>query len=212
MRKTVFAAIVSTMALTLLSPALAAPELSKATIDYFTEANVSSILNKIGAKNVKRAKAEVDSIVLEFEGNGLPFRAVLTVCKDRPGCLGLLLGIPLAQDGVTFSHDVINGFNESYLFGKAYRAENGAAVVLSRYIIADGGITEANVGHNIAVFAAMPETFIKHMNSQIVASVGSRPSQLTPVMWEHADSKSGHAAKKTPYDFFSKLPAGVFQR
>ena len=36
----------------------------------------------------------------------------------------------LAQDGVTFSHDVINGFNESYLFGKAYRAENGAAVVL----------------------------------------------------------------------------------
>ncbi len=192
MRNYLFAAAVASMTLVASAPSMSAEALTKTSIEGFSEANVTSVLTRLGAADVKRVKVEGDIIVIEYTANGMPFRAVLLHCDNPPGCLGLLLGIPLKFEGATLSHDIINGFNENYPFGKAHRIDNGAVVVFTRYVIADGGISEINLGINIAVLAAMPSVFAKYMQTQIVASVGGRAFQAIPVNWDRLNTKPGH--------------------
>lgn len=211
MRNYLFAAAVASQALLASAPANAAEALTKTAIEGFSEANVSSVLTRLGAADVKRVKVDDDTIVLEYVANGLPFRAVLLHCDQAPGCLGLLLGIPLKLEGTTVANETVNGFNENYPFGKAYRVDNGAAIVLTRYVIADGGISEINLGINIAVLAAMPSIFVKHMQSQIVASVGGRSLQALPVSWDRLNTKSGHDKPVSSVGIFGKSAVEILQ-
>jgi hypothetical protein len=168
MRKLMLAA---GMALAILgtAPAAVAQELSTTPMTHFTADSVTALLTKIGAQNVTSSKDSDGITTIVFEVSGTKFRGILLVCKTQPNCLGLLLGVGVASD-VGYSTEVVNSFNGSAPFGKAYRSKDGKAVVLFRYVISDYGILEANVGSNIANFTGMPAAFARHMANQTIAS------------------------------------------
>ena len=169
MRKLILAA---GMALALSgTPGAFAQELSSTPLTHFTADNVTALLTKIGAQNVSSAKDTDGITTIAFEASGQKFRGMLLVCKQQPNCLGLLLGVAVAAEGGTFSAEIVNSFNGSAPFGKAYRSKDGTAVVLFRYVIADYGILEANVASNVANFTGMPAAFARHLSSQTIASI-----------------------------------------
>jgi hypothetical protein len=158
-----------------------AQEFSATPIKYFTPENVSAVVTKLGGQNVTTAKGENGTIV-RFEANGASYTSVIVACKGQPGCLGLLLGIPVSLEGNgSFSQDAVNGFNATIPFGKAVRAPDGKSVILYRYVIADGGIMEANLGTNIAVFSVLPSVFAKYLSQQVIASAGQAQPKVMPL-------------------------------
>jgi hypothetical protein len=162
--------VVTGVALASLATGAQAQDFSDKPIKYFTPENVSAVVTKLGAQNVTSAKSE-NGTVVRFEANGATYSSLIVACKGQPGCLGLLLGIPVSLEGGAFSQDAVNGFNASVPFGKAVRINDGKSVILYRYVIADGGILEANLGTNIAVFSILPSVFAKHLSQQVIASV-----------------------------------------
>jgi len=169
MRKLMLAAGMA-LALAGTAPAALAQELSSTPITHFNPTNVSTLLTKIGAQNVSSSKDTDGITTVTFEVSGVEFRGILLVCKTQPNCLGLLLGVPVRLESGTFSSEIVNSFNGSAPFGKAYRVKDGTAVVLFRYVISDYGILEANVASNIANFTGMPGAFARHMSNQTIAS------------------------------------------
>lgn len=147
-----------------------AQDFSGTPMANFTADNVSALLTKIGAENVAAAKTNDGAPTVTFEVSGAKFRGVLFVCKQSPNCFGLLLGVPVFIEGGAISHDAVNGFNGTAPFGKAFRAKDGNAVLLFRYVIADQGIMEGNLASNIANFVGMPAAFARYLSSQTVAS------------------------------------------
>jgi hypothetical protein len=157
-----------------------AQDYSDKPIKYFTPENVSAIVTKLGAQNVTSAKSE-NGTVVRFEANGATYTSLIVACKGQPGCLGLLLGIPVSLEGGSFSQDAVNGFNAAIPFGKAVRINDGKSVILYRYVIADGGILEANLGTNIAVFSILPSVFAKYLSQQVIASLDQAPPKVVPM-------------------------------
>jgi hypothetical protein len=158
------------LALTGAAPAALAQDLSSTPITHFNATNVSALLTKIGAQNVSSSKDSDGITTVTFEVSGAKFRGILLVCKTQPNCLGLLLGVPVHMEGGTISSEIVNSFNGSAPFGKAYRVKDGTAVVLFRYVISDYGILEANIASNIGNFVGMPAAFARHLANQTIAS------------------------------------------
>ncbi|MDZ4867582.1 MAG: hypothetical protein SGI91_09690 [Alphaproteobacteria bacterium] len=212
MRKLMLAAGMA-LAMSGAAPAALAQELSSTPMTHFTATNVSALLTKIGAQNVTSSKDADGITTIVFEVAGTKYRGMLLVCKTEPNCLGLLLGVPVFSDGGTISSEVVNSFNGGAPFGKAYRAKDGTAVVLFRYVISDYGILEGNVASNIANFTGMPDAFKRHLASQTIASnqVGNPATvNLTtakPAAAAAAETKAAVAAK-APAAVGLKLPAG----
>lgn len=211
MRRLILAA---SMALAILgtAPAAFAQELSSTPITHFTADNVTALLTKIGAQNVTSAKGTDGITSIKFDVSGVKHTGVLLVCKTQPNCLGLLLGVPVALESGTFSAEVVNGFNGSAPFGKAYRVKDGTAVILFRYVISDYGILEGNVASNIANFTGMPAAFARHLANQTIASnQDGKPATVnlttaTPAAAAAAETKAAITAKQ-PAVVGLKLPA-----
>ena len=161
------------------SAAATAAELSMTPITGFTVSNVTSVLTKLGAENVTTGKSSENEDIIRFEAGGIKYAGLIRACGNGHGCLGLLLGVPVLLEQGTFSADLVNNFNDASPFGKAVRVENGKAVVLFHYVIADGGILESNLGANIAVFSILPGAFAKFASQQVVAS--AEKPQVLPV-------------------------------
>lgn len=160
-----------------------AQEFSSTPIKYFTAESLSAVLGKLGAQQVTSGKDQEGDTIVRFEAGEVKYTAIIVACKNQPGCLGLLLGVPVSVENGTFSHDVVNGFNDALPFAKAVRTNDGKAVVLFRYIISDGGVLEANLATNIAVFSALPGVFAKYLSRQVVASVEqTRPMPMSVVV------------------------------
>lgn len=165
-----------------LASSVQAQEFSPTPIKYFTAEGLSAVLGKLGAQHVTSAKDQDGDTVVRFQSGEVKYSAIIVACKNQPGCLGLLLGVPVSVESGTFSHDVVNGFNDALPFAKAVRTADGKAVVLFRYIISDGGILEANLATNIAVFSALPGAFAKYLSRQVVASLEQpRPMPMSVV-------------------------------
>jgi hypothetical protein len=188
------------------APAAVAQELSSTPMTHFTADNVSALLTKIGAQNVTSSKDADGITTIVFEVSGAKFRGILLVCKTQPNCLGLLLGVPVGLESGTFSAEVVNGFNGSAPFGKAYRVKDGTAVILFRYVISDYGILEANVASNIANFTGMPAAFARHLANQTIASnQDGKPATVNLTTAKPATA----AAAETKAAVTAKAPAAV---
>jgi hypothetical protein len=195
--------LVTCAALAGMATSAVAQDFSDKPIKYFTPENVTAIVTKLGGQNVNAAKTD-NGTVVRFDANGATYTSLITACKGQPGCLGLLLGIPVSLEGGTFSQDAVNSFNAAIPFGKAARTNDGKTVILYRYVIADGGILEANLGTNIAVFSVLPTVFAKHLSQQVVASVDqaqpkvvqmsavTAPSAAPPTIGLKAPTASAH--------------------
>lgn len=208
--------LVTGLALAALTAGAAAQDFSDKPIKYFTPENVSAVVTKLGGQNVTTAKSE-NGAVVRFEANGATYTSVIVACKGQPGCLGLLLGIPVSLQGGTFSQDAVNGFNAAVPFGKAVRANDGKSVVLYRYIIADGGILEANLGTNIAVFSILPSVFAKYLSQQVIASADQVPPKVVqlsavtapatpPLVGLRAPAAAAHDDIEQHLKFFAQEP------
>lgn len=191
----------------------ATPQFSDKPIDYFTEANVSALLIKMGAAGVTSSK-EGDTSIVRFEVNGATHAAVIVACpQGKPGCLGLLLVVPVQLTEGTFSSEVVNGFNEKVPFGKAVRSADGKVVVIARYVISDNGILEANLAANVANFAALPATFARFLASQVVASADKGTAQPVAMSTEAKKTEiAPHSEFQNVYDFAAKQPAIVLPK
>lgn len=177
---------------------------SAADLKAFTADNVKAALTGMGVANVTSEKDASGTTAVKFAVNEAPFVGLLVGCKDQQGCLGLLLVIPVGLTEGKFSHQAVNGFNEVLPFGKAVRGDDGAVVFLSRYVIADGGVSDANLRANIAVFTAMPASFAKYLSTQVVASV-AEPGRAVPVHLEKVDAPV-HGELQKHYEMLLKQP------
>jgi len=198
----------------LLAAGLCAPTFAQAAnepIKYFTAENVQAALTGLGAASVTSEKDKTGSLVVRFSVREAPFLAVLTGCKGQPGCLGLLLVIPVGLPDGKFSHQAVNGFNEVLPFGKAVRGDDGAVVFLSRYLISDGGISEENLRANIGVFTAMPDSFAKYLSAQLTASLSEPAPHAVPIAHLEA-SGAPHSEIEQRIEMLVKEPRYVLPR
>jgi hypothetical protein len=120
----------------------------------FTSDSVMSILGEAGATNLQKGVAEGIPYVKGTDHNGFNFVALMRAC-EQTACRGIELAYSWRMDGKTVSLPSVNAFNEQYTFAKAFLTEGGN-LVLSRLIIADGGITRDNVLANVIVFLQLP--------------------------------------------------------
>lgn len=190
-----------------------AQQFSDKPIKHFTEANVSALLSKLGATGVSSSK-DGNTTVVRFEVNGATHVAAIVACpQGQPGCLGLLLLVPVALSEGTFAHEVVNGFNEASGFGKAVRSNDGKSVLITRYVISDNGILEGNLAVNISVFTAMPNQFARFLASQVVASADKGTAQPVAMSSEPKKSEiAPHSEFQSLYDFAAKQPAIVLPK
>lgn len=190
-----------------------AQQFSDKPIKHFTEANVSALLIKMGATGVTSSK-DGNTTIVRFEVNGATHVAAIVACpKGQPGCLGLLLLVPVRLAEGTFTHDVINGFNDASAFGKAVRSDDGKSIVITRYVISDNGILEGNLAVNISVFAAMPNQFASFLASQVVASADKGTAQPVAMSTEPKKPEvAPHSEFQSLYDFAAKQPAIVLPK
>lgn len=126
-------------------------------------ANAPVIIERIGQATLLEALARIGAQAERLDDSGKAFRVVFasgarallqrTACKDD-SCAGLLmLGLfTLPEDGsVTETDKVRRSFSATYNSVSVITNERGEHVVKS-YVIADGGITPANLAVQIGVF------------------------------------------------------------
>jgi hypothetical protein len=167
------AATAASIAVTSASAGIEGEQRKATYLDHFSIENVTEVLQKVGATGISSGVTEDKKFsFVRFEFGGIGYIAILTACKETPRCAGLLLGTALgASPTETVSFEAVNNFNDTLAFAKVTRTDDGKAVVLSRYVIADGGIADENLATNIAVFTALPQVFAKYLSAQKVASM-----------------------------------------
>jgi hypothetical protein len=126
----------------------------------YTIAEMSTLLNGLGYASVK--KAEGGRFDIETE-TGFKFSVELTVCdveNEPAGCLGINLfaswGIEPGDE--TKLRTAIDRFNNEYRIGKALLLDD--SVYAERYVITDGGVTQAHIAEEIAEFESAMEAFV----------------------------------------------------
>ena len=189
------------VAAALLCASLGAASADDATsIQYFTAENVSALLTKWGAAKVTQGKMKSGETKIEFDVQGVTHTAILLACpQGKPGCLGLYLGVPVAIKDGKAPAEAINGFNDALPFGKAVRVDDGSVVVLFRYVISDGGISEENLNVNVAVFTQTPEILAKYLSSvNIVASLPTK-APTAQLGYSTPATTSAHAPSGTSW-------------
>ena len=170
-----FTGIVGVLAGLTLLAALGSPDLnSRAAEDSrlvtsFTVDEVVAIAKELGATEIQTGTDD-DSPVITLKKDDLYFALVLRSCKDAPGCHGLLLSLFFEPDKTTpFALDAVNAMNNKYAFVKFFVAKD-ASLGISRFLLADGGISRENVMVNMADFFAMPGIIAEDNNSSAPVS------------------------------------------
>lgn len=191
--------------------ALAAAPASAQTVTAFTTQNVIQALTNIGATGAQAGtvNGQGGGQIVRFEANGLKHVAALEVCNaGAAGCLGLNI-ITIWNDVPGVDLGVLNDFNITYSFGKAVGVNSNMAV--SRYAIADGGVSMKNLEANLSNHAGLAITFLEFYRSRSSASTvsleakGARPKA---VQVSAPPGLEGLAPLLVPNDFNS-LPAAT---
>ncbi len=177
MRKFILAgAAVAAMAIAS-SQAMAADIMTK-----LTSRQLADLFTSAGIKDVKIEKPEAGAEVVSFDsGNGTMTFALLGCAAD--GCTTLQMSFFFNKDD-QFTLAAVNSYNANYLNAQAALQPDGT-VTLMKLFLPGGGVTEANVKLNIAVFLDAQGVFARHITSQVTAAL-SRPnpmmSSVSPVV------------------------------
>jgi hypothetical protein len=172
-------------------------------IEYFNVDNVSAVLTNLQAVDIKAGKTTSGLNVVRYQLNKTNFFAVLVVCPGQSGCLGLLLGAGVQGEGAEVSFEVINEYNEKQPFSKAVRIGSDHVIALSRYVISDGGISEANLRSNVLNFSIVPAHFARFVSDRPSASLQPRAPLLAPLPDTSMDALAAHIATLNQAQFRS---------
>jgi len=184
--------------------ALAAAPASAQTINAFTTQNVIQALTNLGVTGAQAAtvNGQGGGQIVRFEANGLKHVAALEACNTgAAGCLGLNI-ITLWNDVPGVDVGILNEFNITYSFGKAVGMNSNMAI--SRYAIADGGVSMKNIESNISNHAGLAVAFIEFYRSRSGAatvSLDARTAGAKAVKVSTPPGLESLAPLLTPNDF-----------
>lgn len=147
---------------------------ARSLITQFDSSTVGPVLNELGVSwSVVQAEGET---FIAANADGFKFGIMPTACTNGK-CVGayILTTFPQANPG----RQLIESFNQSSRFSTVGAWENGTAY-LSRYEIADYGITRGNLAVSIVVFYAHASQFHEYMQSsgQTISQEG-RPEDMS---------------------------------
>lgn len=151
---------------------VAAPQSRAATETILTEVTVEDLkglLTEWGATEISAAQAQqmkgADGAVtvtirrLTFRHSGLVYAAHMYCPGESAGCLGIQLTVAFENTNTPVS--VLNGYNEIYRAGKAYR--DTQVYVSERYIIVDHGVARANIMTQFVVHEGMTANLVRYI-------------------------------------------------
>lgn len=152
----------------------------------FTLAQIEAILMDSGLSFLRETSSSGTPVFIITTDAGGKFVMGLTVCE--PGgdnCLGLHLFAIFDMPGGGDPLALINAFEGQVPFAKAFITRRGRPVI-ARYVIADGGITNANIFFNMTNFLGTAERFLSLVQGDGTGTPGASFSR----------SLSAHASTK----------------
>lgn len=173
MRKSVLSAVVAAASALSATQAYAEDVFSRLTSD-----RLSTILKAAGATEIEATKPEAGVEVVTFSDGTGTVNLVLMECT-ADGCGTLQMSIIFEKDP-RFSLSALNSFNATYLNAQAAIMPSGNTGLIRLYL-PGGGVTENNLRLNLAVYLESPQLFEKHIQSQVTASVDTKPGAAQPV-------------------------------
>lgn len=173
MRKFILLAVVAAATAFASTPAYAQEVFGRLTSDRLT-----TILTAAGATEIATTKPEAGVEVVTFNDGTGTVNLVLLECTAE-GCSTLQMSIIFDKDE-RFTLHALNGFNATYLNAQAAIMPNGN-IALNQLYLPGGGVTDDNLRLNLAVYLQAPALFEKHIQSQVTASVDTKPGAAQPV-------------------------------
>lgn len=173
MRKSVLLAVVAAATAFSTTQAHALDVLTRLTSD-----RLSTILKAAGATEIEATKPEAGVEVVTFSDGTGTVNLVLMDCT-ADGCGTLQMSIIFEKDA-RFTLSALNSYNATYLNAQAAIMPSGNIGLIKLYL-PGGGVTEDNVRLNLAVYLESPALFEKHIQSQVTASVDTKPGAAQPV-------------------------------
>jgi hypothetical protein len=146
--------------------------------EYFTVENVTESVRELGGTNIETVNEEGTTYV-RFQLANFPFNVALQVCKDRPGCVGLVIGAAFNTGGVKYPLETLNAFNRKLPPVTALSLPDGN-VAMWRALISLGGISKKNMTANMGMFISYVPNFVEHLQGQVVASTDSATGRAVP--------------------------------
>jgi len=175
MRKLIGAALAAAAFVLAGVPAFAADD----PIEYFTGENVAEAVKAIGGTDVETGPYEGGTAV-KFKRSGIPYLFMITVCKDRPGCIGLVMATGINTEGKKYALDLLNAFNRKSPPVTSIAVEDGN-LLLWRALLSDGGIPKANLRANMMMLIEALPVFIEHLKQQLVATNEGGTTRFVPL-------------------------------
>ncbi len=125
---------------------------------YFTIDILKQAMTELGMTDFKEGTSTAGNpyITAKDPATGYEFDSFLAACNSGQ-CLGLELSITWAGSDLSVTHAQMNEFNVRYVFAKGFIRDDSKEIVLSRYVIADGGVSHANLVENYRNFIGMPQ-------------------------------------------------------
>jgi len=156
-----------------------------------TSERLTTLLKGAGATDITTTKPEAGVEMITFnDGNGAVNLVLLECTAD--GCGTLQMSIIFDKDP-RFTPTALNSFNATYLTAQAAVMTSGNVALMDLYV-PGGGVTEDNLKYNIAVFLTSSTQFEKAMQSQVSASVDTKPGAAQPVVAPKALTLGAEAA------------------
>lgn len=138
-----------------------------------TGAELETILSDAGLSVTMIEDADTKAPVAHVEAGGIQFWVRALDCAGTPKACSTLvffanfeLGRPTAQG----DYEIVNRFNDSQVFGRAYLIPGRSQVGVDYVIELDGGVSMENVTRNIARWADVINSFIGHFSSPAATS------------------------------------------
>lgn len=173
MRKSILSAVVIAASAFSATQAYADAMFSSLTSDRLT-----TMLKASGATEVEATKPEAGVEVVTFnDGTGTVTLVLMECVAD--GCGLLQMSIVFEKDD-RFTLSALNSFNATFLNAQAAIMPSGN-IGLIRLYLPGGGVTENNLRLNLQVFLESPRLLEKHIQSQVTASVDTKPGTAQPV-------------------------------
>lgn len=188
-----------------LTPAVAADKVIKS----FNEQTLKNVLAAVGATGMETGTAGQDNYTL-FTVDGVKYVTALRVCKSGT-CEGIL--IQCSFSGETFSTTTSNSFNQKHVFVNTAVSDDRQTLLLGRYLVSLGGVTEANVTETFKLFFTLPGVLVEQVKKDRATPVASASPQAVPVAVSAAPTASAVSAaalamQTQPWAEMGPLPVG----
>ena len=128
-----------------------------------TAGEIESALNEAGLETQMSADGSSGDPVIVARGDGVTFVVRALDCSGRPSrCAKLLFfaNFSLGRSVAEGDYRVVNKFNDSQVFGRAYILEGRNQVGVDYLIELDGGVTTDHVAGGVARWSDVIKTFV----------------------------------------------------